>query len=224
MRQQLPKRKKERKIKRSIPLTSEVQFVRTRKEINATNRRRGKEMERRVAKFLDGARTPMSGAAAKFKGDVTVDFINNPGKYIIECKLSDGTNGSNQPQVVLQLKWFAKIQQEAAAMRAKFGVLIIHYHGFKNDYVFVRSDHLDWIFTKSKYSMIIDTIIGLRIIPKDIMRFANGKLRTLYGMEMREIEQMMIVVEGFRVAAVNTPDGTYYIFDLQQFRDLMEGI
>lgn len=166
----------------------------------------------------------MSGAAAKYKGDVSVEFINNPGKYIIECKLSAALSGSSLPQLVIELKWFAKLQQEAAAMRAKFGVLIIHYHGLKEDYVFVRSDHLNWIFTKSKYAYIIDNIIAANIEPKDIMRFANGKKRTLFALEQRRIEEAMIEFQGFRVMAVNTPDGTYYVFELTQFRDLMEGI
>ncbi len=184
-------------------------------------------MEHRVAKFLQGSRTPMSGAAAKFKGDVTVDFINNPGKYIIECKLSDATSASGHPQIVLELKWFAKLQQEATAMRAKFGVLIIHYHGLRDDYVFVRKDHIDWLFTKSIHAPVLDDMIrllGTGIIPKDIMRFDNGKLRTLFGLEQRRIEELFITIQGFKVMAVNTPDGTYYVFELKQFRDLMEGV
>ncbi len=182
-------------------------------------------MERRVAKFLDGSRTPMSGAAAKFKGDVTVDFLQNPGKYIIECKLSDAISGSNVPHIVLALKWFAKLQQEASAMRAKFGVLIIHYHGLRADYVFLRSDHLDWLFTKSIRADVIDSIIAARIPARDIMRFANGKLRTLFALEQRVIEdQLFRDINGYKVGAVNTPDGTYYVFNLIQFKELMEGV
>lgn len=199
--------------------------MRTRKEINATNRRRAKEMERRVAKFLNGLRIPMSGAAANFKGDITVDFVNNPGKYIIECKLSDDLSGSNLPQLVIELKWFAKMQKEAAAMRAKFAVLVIHYHGLRDDYVFVRTDHLDWLFTKSIRADVINAIIAARIDAKDIMRFGNGKLRTLFALEQRVIEdQLFRVINGYKVGAVNTPDGTYYVFELKQFRELMEGV
>lgn len=181
-------------------------------------------MERRVARYLQGSRTPMSGAAAKYKGDITVDFINNPGKYIIECKLSDAISASNQPQIVIQLKWFAKLQQEASAMRAKFGVLIIHYHGLKEDYVFVRRDHVEWLLTRSTYTNVLDMILNADIFAKDIMRFENGKLRTLFGLEQRRITEVMADFGGFKVMAVNTPDGTYYVFELQQFRDLMEGI
>lgn len=181
-------------------------------------------MERRVARFLNGARTPMSGASSRYKGDVSVEFINNPGKYIIECKLSDAMSGSNLPQIVIRLDWFAKIQREAIAMRAKFGILVIHYHGLKQDYVFIRSDHLDWVFTRSPYAHVIDHIIQLQLEPKDIMRFDNGKLRTLFALEQRRLIEMFTDVDGFKAGVVNTPDGTYYIFELRQFRDLMEGI
>lgn len=203
---------------------SEQQLARTRKEINATNRRRAKAMERRVAKFLNGLRIPMSGAAAKFKGDVTVDFVNNPGKYIVECKLSDAISINKHPQIVIRLDWFTKIQQEAAAMRAKFGILVIHYHGDKSDYVFLRSDHLDWMYTKSDRAYVIDAIIAARLIPFDIMRFSSGKLRSLYGLEDRDIHRILQDFHGFNVGAVSTPDGTYYVMELRQFRDLMEGI
>lgn len=225
-RPRLSKRKKEQKPIRPIPLTSDAQLERTRKDINATNRRRAKDMERRIAKYLQGERTPASGAMARHKGDITIDFVSNPGKYIIECKLSAAKSG-HQSQIAIHLDWFAKIQQEAAAMRAKFGVLIIHYHGLKDDFVFVRSDHLDWIFTKSKYASVIDAMImqlGVGIVPKDIIRFDNGKLRKLFTLEHRRIIEIFMNIDGFNVAAVNTPDGTYYIFELQQFRDLMEGI
>lgn len=182
-------------------------------------------MERRVAKYLQGDRTPSSGAMAKYKGDVTVDFVNNPGKYIIECKLSAGMSRSNQPAIVMTLSWFAKIQQEAAAMRAKFGVLIIHYHKLRDDYVFIRSDHVAWLETKSNRADVIREIILARIEAHDIMRFSNGKTRTLFQLEQRWIENNYFrEINGYKAGAVNTPDGTYYIFNLQQFRELMEGV
>lgn len=186
-------------------------------------------MERRVAKVLSGQRTPGSGAMARYKGDVTIKFQNypspeHPSKYIIECKLSDGHN-RNGALMPIELKWFAKIQQEAQAMNAKFGILVIHYHGYKEDYVFVRSDHFDWIYTKSPRADIVDAIIAARIEAYDIMRFADGKLRTIYGLERHKIENIFFrEIMGFNIGAVNTPDGTYYILELKQFRDLMEGI
>lgn len=181
-------------------------------------------MERRVARFLQGLRTPMSGASASYKGDVTVDFVNNPGKYIIECKLSDATSASGYPQIVLQLKWFAKLQQEASAMRAKFGILIIHYHGLKEDYVFIRRDHVEWLLTRSIRGDTLSSLLSADLFVKDIMRFENGKRRTIFGLEQRRITEVMTDFDGFKVMAVNTPDGTYYVFELKQFRDLMEGV
>lgn len=184
-------------------------------------------MESRVANYLNGLRIPMSGAAAKFKGDVTVDFVNNPGKYIIECKLSDDLSQGEVggvPRLRLTLKWFPKIQQEALAMNARFGVLIIHYHGIPTDYVFIRSDHLNWVSTKSARSSILESIIEERIPAADIMRFADGKLRSSYGIEQRFIERGFKEVYGYKTMTVLLPDGTYYIFTLQHFRELMEGV
>lgn len=182
-------------------------------------------MERRVAKFLQGSRTPMSGAAAKYKGDVSVEFINNPGRYIIECKLSDDSNVDGEPRIAVKLQWFSKIQQEATAMRCKFGILVIHYHGHKEDYVFIRSDHLDWVFTRSSRADVINAIISANIEADNIATFPDGKKRTLYGLERKRIEQRIFRdIMGFKVGAVQTPDGKYYVIELQQFRDLLEGI
>lgn len=179
-------------------------------------------MERRIAKYLRGSRTPGSGAMAKYKGDVSVDFINNPGKYIIECKLSALRNSkSDVPQLSIDFRWFEKMQREAIAVAAKFAVLVIHFHGLKEDYVFVRKDHFDWIYGKSTLFVLFEQVIH-NIPIKDIMRFSDGKLRSTYTMNVNELHLLLNGTP--RIGAVSTPDGTYCILPLDTFRDLMENL
>jgi hypothetical protein len=54
------------------------------------NKQRANSMERWVAKYFGeyGNRVPMSGSAGAWKGDVLVELKNNPGKIVLECKLS----------------------------------------------------------------------------------------------------------------------------------------
>lgn len=205
------------RIVRKAPLTSEIQYQRTRKEINATNRRRAKDMERRVAKYLRGDRTPMSGAGAKNKGDVTVDFTNNPGKYIIECKLSSDRNKDDTPQIAIYLIWLAKLQQEALAMRAKFAILVIHYHRISQDYALVRSDHVDWILSQKS------NITLIKHPERDMIYFSNGKRRSLYTLSLKELSILDNITD-YQVIPYHTPDGLYYLFTLTQWRDFIEGI
>jgi len=91
---------------RAEPLTSEAVYQRTRKEINATNRRRAGDMERRIAKYLRGQRTPSSGALAAYKGDVTIPLVDKKRKYLIECKLSAVHTQANDPVIQIVLEWF----------------------------------------------------------------------------------------------------------------------
>ena len=75
----------------SNPITSPEESERLkeeRKQRNRLNRQRAKNMERRVARYLGGDRTPQSGAGNS-KGDVAVLFTNRPGRYLVECKLTD---------------------------------------------------------------------------------------------------------------------------------------
>jgi len=116
------------------PLTSETQFKKTQREINALNKKRSEAMELRIAKYLRGRRTPSSGAMAKYKGDVEIPLQNYPGSYVVECKLS-GQTEYDKPYIALQFDWITKIEKEAKDMNMKFGILIIHFQGNNNDYV-----------------------------------------------------------------------------------------
>lgn len=211
------------RIKRPIPLTSEDQLKRTRTQVNATNRNRARSMEQRIAKYLRGDRTPASGAMAKYKGDITVDFVNNPGKYIIECKMSAGKDGNDNKQIGIQFSWFPKIKQEAAAMRAKFGILVIHYHNAKGDYVFVDDLTLTWLMAYSPFSSALSRIKHVPFVID--MRFKkNNEPRAVYSLKLQHIEDTFTDIEGIKVVKALVPEGMYYIFTLQQYRDLLEGI
>ena len=90
----------------SKPITSAAQLERLKeekRERNRLNKQRSKAMERRVAKYLNGDRTPLSGAGAS-KGDVMVPFANRPGRYLIECKLTEQMHGG-EPCIKIRKAW-----------------------------------------------------------------------------------------------------------------------
>ncbi len=119
-------------------------FARMRKESivkrNNTNKRRSKEMERRIAKYLGGRRVPFSGAG-DVKGDVLVN--SKYGMCIIECKLSEAWNGYYDcPEIKLAFAWLDKLFTEVKHMGARFGALVFHYHNVREDYVMIEQDWL----------------------------------------------------------------------------------
>lgn len=124
----------------SKPITSPEQaeiLKEERRERNRLNRQRAKAMERRVAKYLNGDRTPQSGAGSS-KGDVTVLFANRPGRFIIECKLTE-LYRNGEPSITISKNWLTKVQDEARQMKALFGLLVFRYHGRQQDYVLIRA-------------------------------------------------------------------------------------
>ena len=127
----------------SNPITSPEESERLkeeRKQRNRLNRQRAKNMERRVARYLGGDRTPQSGAGNS-KGDVAVLFTNRPGRYLVECKLTDQWfNG--HPAMSLSKAWLLKIQEEARQMNALFGILVFRFHQRQDDYVLVRASDM----------------------------------------------------------------------------------
>lgn len=129
------------------PITSKGRFKQidnARKEINRMNRQRAKAMERRIAKYLDGTQTPQSGAGSA-KGDILIDFINRPGKYMIECKMSS-LRVNNIPKLQLTKAWIPKMIQDAKQMRALFPILVYHFHEKAGDYVIINQKDLQRLF------------------------------------------------------------------------------
>jgi hypothetical protein len=213
--------KKQKLIQRTKPLTSEYELKKTRKEINAINRRRAKNMERDVAYYLKGKRVPSSGAIAGMKGDCTIP-LESGGFYIVECKMSANQDKSGNSCIILSLEWFNKVVKDARSMSAKFGVLVIHYFGKKQDYVFVSSSTLRYMAAKSIHEPAINKIIDV-VKPIDIST-VSGRMRSVYKLVEKDLLSAFIPVWGFSCAAYNMSSGVWYVFTLEQYRDLLEGV
>lgn len=107
-------------------------------EIRRKNRNRSKAMERRVTRYLNAQRTPMSGAGI-IKSD-GIGALPSGGIYLIECKLSEKVNRINGAVVGLQYGWIFKLRKEVDAMKslgARFGIFVVHWHGYQNDVVLI---------------------------------------------------------------------------------------
>lgn len=209
--------------KRYAPLTSEETLKKVRRQITKLNKTRSKEMERRIARTLRGRRIPMSGAAAQFKGDVEIPFINNAGKYIIECKLSAQRNNADAtPEIRLQFSWFVKLHLEAIAMGAKFGVLIVHYKGHNNDYVFMRREDVQLLI--ERYAIGHNLLPCLTMPGLDLRTKANGMPRSGHSIYKSAIDVSMQLVNGIRCAKFILPDTEYLVFYLQDFKDIVEDL
>lgn len=209
--------------KRDKPLTSEYELKKTRQEINATNRRRAKNMERDVARYLKGKRVPSSGAIAGMKGDCTIP-LENSGFYLVECKMSAAQDKYGNSKIVLTLDWFDKVLKDAQSMNARFGILVIHYFGKKEDYVFVHRDTLAFIrrHFDDVSNTTLDTILR-SVIPKNIIN-TDTKKRSAYGLYQKALEESFIIINGIKSTAFVLSSGIWHVFTLEQFRDLMEGV
>jgi hypothetical protein len=206
-----------------IPLTSEEHYIQTRQQINALNRKRSKAMERRIAGHLKGRRIPMSGAAAQYKGDVEIPFYNYPGKYIIECKLTAQLNKSGIPTMTIVFSWLTKIHEEARSMNAKFAVLIVHFQGYGNDYVFMKIDTAR-LFTDRYRSPYADILFRLMTETnvEDWRYSKKGKPYIAHITPQNEIESAMVEIEGIKGLRVLLPDSEYLIVHLDSFKMLTE--
>jgi hypothetical protein len=166
----------------------------------------------------------MSGAAAQYKGDVEIPFYNYPGKYIIECKLSAQrkSNGTDEPMIRIAFPWFPKLHEEARNMDAKFGILIIHYLGYNDDYVFIRRHIIDLLTTRyrSPYADILTNLASLA--PVLDFRFNKDKPKSGHNLQRKDIEKAMIDISGMRGVKFITPDGEYLIIHLSAFKLITE--
>lgn len=205
------------------PLTSEQQLEDTIKKRNATNKRRSKDMERRIARTLRGRRVPMSGAAAQYKGDVEIPFVNFPGKYIIECKLSAQNSGRHGAFIVVKFEWLPKLHDEVKSMSAKFGVLIINFLGSTRDYVFVRRDIAELFLTKYR-SPYADALVQLLSLSPlfDVRETPNHKAKGSHKFMRDQIEKHMVEIAGLKGIRYILPDAEYLVVHLNTFNMLLE--
>lgn len=175
-----------------------------RKAINAQNKRRGKQMERRVAKYLGGHTVPMSGAGA-IKGDGMVQH-ERVGYLFIECKMSAAIAANGEQRLLLQHSWLDKMQIEAEVMNARFPILVFHHHGALQDYVLIRTDH----FIKYFNSHATDPETIINNSAKKYWPAIKAQLERLFG--------DYTVLVGFV-----TDTNTYILCTLRYFKELLDG-
>jgi hypothetical protein len=192
----------------SKPITSPQaaeQLKAERRERNRLNRQRAKTMERRIAKLLGGDRTPQSGAGNS-KGDVTVMFANRPGRFVIECKLTELIDRDG-PSITISKAWLTKIHLEAEQMNAVFGVLIYRYHGRPEDYVLIRAKDMQKVIKRP-----IETTTDLT--------FNNLKAKTF----AMPIARSLLCKLGSGIACVTIDYVVYYLMTLDLFKELVDEI
>lgn len=207
--------------KDAVPLTNEKQLKDARRETNARNKSRSKDMERRIARYLRGRRIPMSGAAAKYKGDVEIPLINHPGMYLIECKMSAKQMNDNSPAIRIIFAWFSKIHDEAKAMNAKFGILIIHFLGRAEDYVFLSDETIDKLISYD--CLFADELKALsEKTPIDLRTSQKGKTNMSYTLLLKFIDQNFQSVNNIKGLKLRLPDRDYLLIRLSDFRDIVE--
>jgi hypothetical protein len=85
----------------------------------------------------------MSGSGS-LKGDGMV--YRSFGLMLIECKMSAQLDNKLGPHIRLSYAWFPKLEQDVASMKARFGVLVIHFHGDVTDYVAIKQDTYERFF------------------------------------------------------------------------------
>lgn len=176
------------------------------KAMLAQSRRRSREMELRVAKFLLGHRVPMSGAGT-IKGDCTV-VTDKVGQVFIECKYSAGHTKSGIPVIALDLRWLVKMHTDSVSMRAKFPALIFRYHGGRlSDYVIVPLDAY--------------TRYGEQEFLTDAPELDFGD-KTMTKLKQTLLEQLLSA-STHRVIHLKTKVGPYIIMDLVDFKDIIHG-
>jgi hypothetical protein len=197
----------------SKPITSPEELERLKEEKrqrNRLNKQRAKAMERRIAKYLGGDRTPQSGAGSS-KGDVTVLFANRPGRYLIECKLTEQFK-SDEPNITLSKIWLSKIQAEAKQMNALFGLLVFRYHFRQTDYVLIRATDLAKLNNPAKLD---------KLIAPERLDFNNPKAKTIsFGLAKASLatkypEQLVGVTIDYVL---------YYLTTLVNFKELIDSL
>lgn len=151
-----PESKKKSKAKgttKTVNMAAVEERVRTRTDINNTNRQRGKNAERAVAKLTGGQVVPLSGAA-KYSNknllmDVQVRDIEQTRDIIgIECKASSVITAKGDRSFTLKKSVLDQMVQESDTMKM-IGALFVHFVSLRfieDDYVIQSSkDFLDLV-------------------------------------------------------------------------------
>lgn len=201
------------KLKKSLdrPITSPEELARRKEErlkINKLNRDRSKRQERELAKKLLGDRTPQSGAGST-KGDVRVQFVDRPGHYLIEAKLSARRKsyaGKEVPSIAIQGKWFPKLKEDTKSMRSLFGILCIQYVSMPDSYVLIDTLDLAKIYQVNEVYPIID------------WTEKNTVAVQLYRPQAQEY------TKEHGICIFQLKYGTYYLMTLSKWQEIIEGV
>lgn len=169
----------------------------------------------------------MSGAHSAYKGDVAIEFINNPGKYIIECKLTAALDKTNVPDMKVTLSWLSKLKREAKAMNAKFSVFVFHYHNtrIEQNYVWIHEDDVRKIIQYSpEYKDTLLQLLDTTLI-KDIRykKYGEGFIKT-YHLHKDRTDRAMLTVNDIKGTRLLTQEGIYLVLYLQDFRNIVYNI
>lgn len=214
-----PRPKKIQKI-----LTSEQTYTRTRKEINRLNRERAKRMEARIAKYLGGERVYGSGAIAKHKGDCKIP-IDKDRTYYVECKLSEMLADGEEPALKIISAWFPEMQKNVKSMDSMFGILVIHYHLKKGDYVFIRPQDLELILNRvsEETSAAYKGLMFITLLEENALNTTqnkSGKMIKSYVFRHSVVDKFK-KVNNLLGLGVLTLHGMYLCMPIEQFKQLM---
>jgi hypothetical protein len=138
------------------------------------------------------------------KGDVTVMFANRPGRYVIECKLTELFD-RHGPSITISKAWLAKIHREAQQMNAVFGMLVYRYHGRPDDFVLIRAVDLRKVVKNPPES-------------STDLSFDNTKTKTFAMPQARSL----ICKEGSGLSCVTIDFVLYYLTTLERFKELID--
>jgi hypothetical protein len=120
--------------------------------INKRNKRRAAEMEREVAKLLDGFRVPMSGAGS-LKGDVLVEAYNGK-RGLVECKT---TSSMDQHGNFFRLDLFMmeRLIKNAAQMSCPLAFVVFRFFAKPSMFVLMLEEsYKDLGFDLSKLACV----------------------------------------------------------------------
>lgn len=170
---------------------------------NNENKRRARQMEQRVAKYLKGNRIPMSGAGS-IKGDCMV-MRDRLGMILIECKTSAAVDKYGNPQIRIDFRWLEKLAKDVKSTNAKMGVLVFHYKDGRTDYV------------------IVDDAWYVKLAGKPIAQAVTFYGDKRNGTIMKQAVVEKALADGPEGAAkLSTQYGDYTILTLPALRDLLD--
>lgn len=192
------------------------------------NKQRANTMERWVAKYFGeyGNRVPMSGSAGAWKGDVLVELKNNPGKIVLECKLSAVFNNAKLcPQIRVEFKWLPKLDLDVEVTNSKWGILVLHYHRTRDYYVLTRVSDLQLLI--DTYSIPQKDELAVLISKSTLHDWRykkNGEATSAHILLKTEAESIMGMIGLYRGGRILTPHGEYMLMPLSQYREFIAGV